>query len=113
MVKGSSSESDESSERWRWDGRAWWYKVDCKGLLNSRLRRRVSRAVSMALEQESKRWREGLVRLRERREWLESGRDQRDGQNSMWISGASGSVPGSGSFRGGSWDSRSWGDQFM
>ena len=24
MAKGSSSESDESSERWRWDGRAWW-----------------------------------------------------------------------------------------
>ena len=56
--EGSSSESDESSERWRWDGRAWWHKVECKGPLNSRLRRRVSRAVSVALEQESKRWRE-------------------------------------------------------
>ena len=76
MVKGSSSESDESSERWRWDGRAWWHKVECKGALNSRLRRRVSRAVSMALEQESKRWREGLVRLRDGIDWLESGRDK-------------------------------------
>ena len=56
MAKGSSSESDESSERWKWDGRVWWYKVECKGSLNSRLRRRVSRAVSMALEQESERW---------------------------------------------------------
>ena len=73
----------------------------------------MSRAVSVALEQESKWWREGLVRLRDRIDWLESGKDQRNGQSSMWTSGASGSVPGSGSFRGGSWDSRSWGDQFM
>ena len=64
--------SDESGERWRWDGRAWWHRVECKGPLNSRLRRRVSRAVSVALEQESKRWRQGLVRLRERVDWLES-----------------------------------------
>ena len=49
----------------------------------------------MALDQESKKWREGLVRLRDRIDWLESGRDQRDGQNSMWTSGASGSVRGS------------------
>ena len=54
-----------------------------------------------------------LVRLRDRIAWLESGRDQRNEQSSTWTSGASGSVPGSGSFRGGSWDSRSWSDQFM
>ena len=73
----------------------------------------MSRAVSVALEQESKMWREGLVGLRDRIDWLESGKNQRYGQGSMWTSGASGSVPGSGSFRGGSWDSRDWGSQFM
>ena len=57
VVKGYSSESDESGDKWRWDGRAWWHKVDCKGPLNSRLRRRVSRALSVALEQDSRKWR--------------------------------------------------------
>ena len=114
MVKVSSSESDEESGRWKWDGRAWWCRVEYKGSLNSRLRRRVSRAVNMALEQESKRWRDGLIKLRDRIDWLESEREnQRDGQSSMWASGASGSVRGSGSFRGQSWDSRSWSNQFM
>ena len=60
MVKGYSSESDESGNKWRWDGRAWWHKVECKGSLNSRLRRRVSRAVSVALEQDSRKWRKGF-----------------------------------------------------
>ena len=27
-----TGESDESSEMWRWDGRALWYKVECKGV---------------------------------------------------------------------------------
>ena len=31
VVKGYSSESDESSDKWRWDGRTWWHKVECKG----------------------------------------------------------------------------------
>ena len=57
VVKGYSSESDESSDKWRWDGRAWWHKVECKGPLNSRLRHRVSRTVSVTLEQDSRKWR--------------------------------------------------------
>ena len=28
MAKGSSSESDEGNGRWKWDGRAWWCRVD-------------------------------------------------------------------------------------
>ena len=69
MVKGSSSESDEGNGRWKWDGREWWCRVEYKGSLNARLRRRVSRAVHVAVEQESKKWREGLVKLRDRIDW--------------------------------------------
>ena len=80
MVKGSSSESDEGTGRWRWDGRAWC-RVEYKGSYNSRLSSRVPRA----------------VKLRDRIDWLKSERENlRDGQNSMWASGASGSVRGSG-----------------
>ena len=71
MVKGYSSESDVSGDKWRWDGRAWWHKVECKGPLNSRLGRRVSRAVSVALEQDSRKWREGLTQLQDRIDWLQ------------------------------------------
>ena len=61
-AKGSSSESDEGNGRWKWDGRAWWCRVEYR----ARLRRRVSREVNMPLEQESKNWRDGLVQLRDR-----------------------------------------------
>ena len=60
VVKGYSSESDESGDKWRWDGRAWWHKVECKGPMNSRLR-----AVSVALEQDSRKWKEGLTQLQD------------------------------------------------
>ena len=42
-----------------------------------------------------------MVKLRDRIDWLESEREnQRDGQSSMWASGASGSVRGSDFFQG-------------
>ena len=107
VVKGYSSESDESSDKWRWDGRAWWHKVECKGPLNSRLRRRVSRAVSVALEQDSRKWREGFTKLQARIDWL-----QRNGQSKTWTSGASGSH-GPGLFSSDDWDSQDLGRQFM
>ena len=109
VVKGYSSESDESGDKWRWDGRAWWYKVECKGPVNSRLRRRVSRAVSVALEQDSRKWREGLTQLQDRFDWLQL---QRGGQSKMWASGASESQ-GPGLFSGDVWDNQDWGRQFM
>ena len=37
--------------------------MECKGPLNSRLRRRVSRAVNVALEQDSKKWKDGITQL--------------------------------------------------
>ena len=107
VVKGYSSESDESGDKWRWDGRAWWHKVECKGPLNSRLRRRVSRAVSVALEQDSRKWREGFTKLQARIDWL-----QRNGQSKTWTSGASGSH-GPGLFSSDDWDSQDLGRQFM
>ena len=68
--------------------------------MNSRLRRRVSRAVNMALEQESKKRRDGSVQLRDRTDWLESEREkQSGGQSKMWTSGASGRFRGPGSSR--------------
>ena len=59
VIKGCSSESDESGDKWNWDGRNWWYKVESKSLVNSRLRRKVPRAVTVALEQDSRKWKEG------------------------------------------------------
>ena len=105
--KGYSSESDESGDKWRWDGRAWWHKVECKGPMNSRLRRRVSRAVSVALEQDSRKWREGLTQLQDRIDWL-----QRGGESKTWTSCASGSQ-GPGLFSGDGWDNQDWERQFM
>ena len=66
VVKGCSSESDESGEKWSWDGRNWWYKVESKGPVNSRLRRKVARAVAVALEQDSRKWKEGLIQLQDK-----------------------------------------------
>ena len=71
VVKGYSSESDDNGDKWKWDGRSWWYKVESKGPVNSRLRRRVSRAVCVALEQVSRKWREGLIQLQDRVDWLQ------------------------------------------
>ena len=107
VVKGYSSESDESSDKWRWDGRAWWQKVECKGPLNSRLRRRVSRAVNVALEQDSKKWKDGITQLQAKIGL------QRGGQSKMWTSGASGSVQGPGFSWGEDWDSQDWERQFL
>ena len=82
--------------------------MDCKGPLNSRFRRRVSRVVSVALEQDSGKWREGSTQLQARIDWL-----QRGGQSKMWTSGASGSVQGPGLSWGDDWDNQDWGRQFM
>ena len=79
MVKGYSSESDESSEKWRWDGGA-----------------------CVALEEDSRKWRDGLTQLK-----------ARIGQSKTWTSGASGSVQGPGLFRSDDWDSQDWVRQFM
>ena len=80
-----------------------------KGPVNSRLRRRVSRAVSVALEQDSRKWKEGLIQLQDRVDWLQL---QKSGQSKMWASGASGSQ-GHGLFSGEIWDNQDWGKQFM
>ena len=49
--------------RWKWENNAWWCRVDHQEVVNLRLKRRVSRAVKLTLEQESRRWREGLGQL--------------------------------------------------
>ena len=67
----------------------------------------MSRAVSVALEQESKKWRDGLTQLQDRIDRL-----QRGGQSKSWTSGASGSR-GPGLSSGESWDNQDWGKQFM
>ena len=111
VVKGCSSESDESGERWSWDGRNWWYKVESKSPVNSRLRRKVARAVAVALEQDSRKWREGLIQLQDRVDWLQWQKGG-GGQSKMWTSGASGSQD-HGLFSDGVWDNQDWGKQFM
>ena len=110
VVKDCSSESDESGEKWSWDGRNWWYKVESKGHVNSRLRRKVARAVAVALEQDSRKWKEGLIQLQDKVDWLQ-GQKGGGGQSKMWTSGASGSQD-HGLFGDGIWDNQDWG-QFM
>ena len=111
VIKGYSSESDESGDKWNWDGRNWWYKVESKSPVNSRLRRKVARAVTVALEQDSKKWKEGLIQLQDRVDWLQWQKGG-GGQSKMWTSGASGSQD-HGLFSDGVWDNQDWGKQFM
>ena len=109
VIKGYSSESDDNGDKWKWDGRNWWYKVESKGPVNSRLRRKVARAVSVALEQDSRKWKEGLIQLQDRVDWVQW---QKGGQSKMWASGASGSQD-RGLFSDGVWDNQDRGKQFM
>ena len=44
-MTGSSSANEEGSGKWKWDGENWWFRVDHRGPNNSRLRRKVCRAV--------------------------------------------------------------------
>ena len=91
MIKGYSSESDDNGDKWKWDGRNWWYKVESKGPVNSRLRRKVARAASVALEQDSRKWNEGLIQLQDRVDWLQwqQRRTKQDvGQWCFWESGS-------------------------
>ena len=53
-----------------------------KSPVNSRLRRKVARAVTLGLEQDSRKWKEGYWL-----QWQKGG----GGQSKMWTSGASGS----------------------
>ena len=110
-VKGCSSESDEGGEKWSWDGRNWWFKVESKGPVNSRLRRKVARAVAVAVEQDSRKWKEGLIGLQDRVDWLQWQKGG-GGSSKMWTSGASGSQD-HGLFSDGVWDNQDWGKQFM
>ena len=48
--KGSSSDGDGGHGKWRWDGVKWWYKVEYQATVNSRLKRRISRMVRVALD---------------------------------------------------------------
>ena len=47
-------------EKWSWDGSNWWFKVESKGPVNSRLRRKVARAVVVAVEQDSRKMERGI-----------------------------------------------------
>ena len=48
--RGSSSEFEEGNGRWKWENSGWWCRVDNRGTTNSRLKRRISRAVKQTLE---------------------------------------------------------------
>ena len=69
-AKGSSSDGDGGNGKWKWDGENWWYKVEYQATVNSRLGRRISRLVQVALEQEVMRRRDGGQRPRSEIEWL-------------------------------------------
>ena len=85
--------------------------MESKSLVNSRLRSKVARAVTVALEQNSRKWKEGLIQLQDRvdlLQWQKGG----GGQSKMWTSGASGSQD-HGFFSDGVKDSQNRGKQFM
>ena len=41
-MTGSSSENEEGGGKWKWDGENWWFRVDHRGPVNSRLREKIS-----------------------------------------------------------------------
>ena len=69
----SSSGSEEGGGKWRWDGENWWFKVNRRGPINSRLRRKISRMIGTTID-ETKRRGDELFELRARVEWLETER---------------------------------------
>ena len=70
-VTGSSSENEEVSGKWKWDGENWWFRVDHRRPINSRLRRKISRAAKTTID-ETKKWGDELFQLGSRVEWLET-----------------------------------------
>ena len=76
MSRGSSSESVESHGGWRWDGKAWWFKVGRQGMTNSRLRRKISTAVKATIEQDTTKRRDQWLQLKSKVEWLEAEKRQ-------------------------------------
>ena len=69
----SSPGSEEGGGKWRWDGENWWFKVNHRGPINSRLRRKISRMIAATID-ETKRRGDELFELRARVEWLETER---------------------------------------
>ena len=69
----SSSGSEEGGGKWRWDGENWWFKVNHRGPIKSKLRRKISRMIGATID-ETKRWGDELFELRARVEWLETER---------------------------------------
>ena len=69
----SSSGSEEGGGKWRWDGENWWFKVNHRGPINSRLRRKISRTIAATID-ETKRRGDELFELRARVESLETER---------------------------------------
>ena len=67
MPRGSSSESDESHGGWKRDGKAWWFKLGHQGTINSRLRRKISRAVKATIEQDATKRRDEWMQLKNRK----------------------------------------------
>ena len=53
IMAGSSSENEDGNGKW--DGKPWGFRVDHRWQVNSRMRRRISRAVKAILE-ETKKW---------------------------------------------------------
>ena len=93
---GSSSDAEEQSTMWKWDGESWWCKIEYKGAINSKLRRRIFRSVRATLDQEAKRWKE-WSQLRTRIEWLEAREQEgleQGKQNSDDLVGFQHMVPG-------------------
>ena len=87
-MTGSSSENEEGSGKWEWDGKNWWFRVDHRGPVNSRLTRKISRVAKATID-ETKKWGDELFQLRSRVEWLETEK-QRAQQYKTWVGDAPG-----------------------
>ena len=46
----SSSGGEEGGGKWRWDGENW-FKVNHRGPINSRLRRKISRMIGATIDE--------------------------------------------------------------
>ena len=44
-VTESLSESEKGGGKWNWDGENWWFKVNHRGPIKSKLRRKISRMI--------------------------------------------------------------------
>ena len=47
----SSSEREEGGGKWRWDGENWWFRVNRRGPINSKLRRKISRMIRTTVDE--------------------------------------------------------------